>query len=386
MLAQYFDPAAGGSERQACQQAEDLVQAGMEVTVLARRACGVREQAIGGVREIRIGTPDSPGPLEGGSLWASVLFGLRAALHILRRGGSYDVLHLQGAGLVALLAVPAARWRGMRTVAKVSGGRSGTEAGSLRERGGLLARLSLKVFRQVDAWIAVSGEIAAGLEADGIRPERIHRIGNAVDVGRFRPLPPGDREPIRQALQWPPGTPVALFSGRLVPSKGLLPFLDAWRGTVKPEGALLVILGDGPERPVLEEAVRRDPSVRLLGRRDDVERVLGASDVFVFPSRREGMPNAVLEAMACGLPVAAFRIGGVQDLVEDGREGLLLSEGDDPGLARAAAALLGDPLRRKVLGEAGRVRALGKGREATAQALVACFSKLRSSQGTGKSL
>jgi glycosyltransferase involved in cell wall biosynthesis len=225
----------------------------------------------------------------------------------------------------------------------------------------------------VDAWVAVSDEIVEGLKGDGMEPSRIHRIPNGVDTARFRPLASEVRAGIRRRLGWPPDAQVAAFSGRLVASKGLMPFLEAWRSASRPAGALLALLGDGPERGALEAVAGMDPSVRILGSRDDVEKVLGAADLFVFPSRREGMPNAVLEAMACGLPVAAFRIGGVEDLVTDGVEGVLRAEGDDAGLARAALDLLADPGLLAALGQAARRRAEGFDRRRVARELLAIY-------------
>lgn len=372
MVAQYFDPAAGGSERQACQQAEDLAAEGIPVTALARRARGVREQNLPGVREIRVGDPDSPGPLEPRSLAVPFSFGCRIAAHLLRHGGDYDVLHLHGAGLPAMLAVPAAKLRGLRILAKVSAANTGWEAGSLLKNGcwGPAGWLARRIFRGVDCWIAISGAVARGLEADGMEPGRIRRLPNGVDLSRFRALSPAERAEARARLGWPASAKVALVVGRLVPFKGTAPFVSAWRNAPKPEGTLLAVAGDGPERARLEA----DPSVRLLGWRRDPEVLMGAADLLVHPSRdQEGMPNVVAEAMACGLPVAAFRIGGVEDLVTDGVEGVLGTEGDDAGLARAALSLLADPGRLESLGHAARRRAGDFDRRRIARELLACY-------------
>ena len=94
-----------------------------------------------------------------------------------------------------------------------------------------------------------------------------------------------------------------------------------------------------------------------VGFRDDVPRVLARLSVLCLSSHTEGMPNAVLEAMAAGRPVVATRVGGVPELIRDGENGHLVEPGDAAGMARAVDRLLGDPARAAAMGEAGRRRA-----------------------------
>jgi glycosyltransferase involved in cell wall biosynthesis len=96
--------------------------------------------------------------------------------------------------------------------------------------------------------------------------------------------------------------------------------------------------------------------VHLLGLRSDVERVLCAGDVFAQPSRNEGLPLALLEAMAAGLPVVVTRVGGMAEVVREGESGHLVAAGDAAALSAALAALLGRPDRGRELGAAGRAR------------------------------
>ena len=121
------------------------------------------------------------------------------------------------------------------------------------------------------------------------------------------------------------------------------------------------LIGDGPDRSMIEaelEQLGLGDSVRLLGDRSDVPRLLAAADVFVCSSRSEGMPISIIEAMAAGLPVVASAVGGVPEMVDDERTGLLVAPGAAAALADALARLIGDRALREQMGRAGRRDAL----------------------------
>jgi glycosyltransferase involved in cell wall biosynthesis len=114
-----------------------------------------------------------------------------------------------------------------------------------------------------------------------------------------------------------------------------------------------VIAGDGPQRAELHQLaaeLRLGEHVEFMGNVSDVPSVLAGASVYVQPSYQEGMPNSVLEAMACALPVVATRVSGNVDLVEEGESGLLVPPGDDAALAQALAALLAAPERALAMG------------------------------------
>jgi glycosyltransferase involved in cell wall biosynthesis/peptidoglycan/xylan/chitin deacetylase (PgdA/CDA1 family) len=118
-----------------------------------------------------------------------------------------------------------------------------------------------------------------------------------------------------------------------------------------------LIVGDGARRDQLESLARRtgvSDRVRFLGHRDDVPTVLGQADLFVLPSRSEAFPNAVMEAMAAGLPVVATAVGGIPELVAEGRTGRLVPPGDSDALGGALLDLLDRPDRAAEFGRAGR--------------------------------
>jgi starch synthase (maltosyl-transferring) len=138
-------------------------------------------------------------------------------------------------------------------------------------------------------------------------------------------------------------SPILLWAGRLDPIKGLHHLLEAMRIVVPRTGATLLLAGDGAERPRLESQAARlglAASVRFLGVRQDVPSLMKMADGFVFPSRTEGLPNALLEAMAAGCGIVATDVAGCRDLISDGVNGLLVPYGDAAGLARAICQLL----------------------------------------------
>jgi glycosyltransferase involved in cell wall biosynthesis len=119
-------------------------------------------------------------------------------------------------------------------------------------------------------------------------------------------------------------------------------------------------VGEGAEERKIHDVVQErklDYHVRFLGLRTDVARLLSAADLFLLTSVSEGIPLTLIEAMAAGLPVVATRVGGVGEVVEDGRTGLLAPRGDDAALAERVLCLAGNPTLRQQMGQLGRERA-----------------------------
>jgi glycosyltransferase involved in cell wall biosynthesis len=124
--------------------------------------------------------------------------------------------------------------------------------------------------------------------------------------------------------------------------------------------ARLVLVGEGPELRGIQELLRLhrlEAHVRLLGLRNDVARLLPGADLFLLTSISEGIPLTVIEAMAAGLPVVSTRVGGLPEVVEEGRTGLLVPSGDPARLAQAICELAAKPSLREEMGRVGRQRA-----------------------------
>ncbi len=197
------------------------------------------------------------------------------------------------------------------------------------------------------AVVCVSGWDLHLARERSVGDSRLHLIHNGIEPG---PLP--DRGP------WPE-EPVLACTARLAPPKDLLTLLDA---LTRPgnERWRLQVIGDGPDRPAIEErraALGLEGRVELLGHRDDVPALLAAADAFVLPTDWEGLPYAVLEAMAAGLPVVASAVGGIPEMVVPGETGALVPRRDADALGAALAELAADGERARALGAAGHRRA-----------------------------
>ncbi len=182
-------------------------------------------------------------------------------------------------------------------------------------------------------------------------------IPNGVDTERFRP--PRDRAGERQALGWDPDEVCLIAVGRLVPVKDHALLIRAFARATQgmKERVRLYVVGDGPLRNELERLARElgvADRVVLPGRRDDVPALLRAADVFVLPSKSEGMSNTLLEAMSTGLCCVATDVGGNPELVSHGENGLLVPPEDERALASALMRVVRHPEVRMTLGCAAR--------------------------------
>ncbi len=172
-------------------------------------------------------------------------------------------------------------------------------------------------------------------------PERLRCIPGGVDVDRIDDAVATKRSDI--AI--PEGRSIVLWVGRLDPVKGLKTLIDAFATVVSECDASLVLVGDGDDEQTVRRSVERNrlgDRVHLLGRRDDVAGLLKLADVFVLPSLTEGMPNALLEAMAAGRAVVTTDVPGCRDLVTHEQTGLVVEPGNAAQLSAAIVRLLRD--------------------------------------------
>ncbi|GHF41993.1 glycogen synthase [Streptomyces griseosporeus] len=238
-----------------------------------------------------------------------------------------------------------------------------------------------------DAVIAVSGAMRDDILGcyPALDPDRVHIVHNGIDTGLYRP-DHGTEALARIGVD--PGRPYVLFVGRITRQKGVDHLLRAVRG-IDPAAQVVLCAGapDTPEidrefRELFEELSRVRDGVFWIPRmlpRPEVIQLLTHAAVFVCPSVYEPLGIVNLEAMACGTPVVASRVGGIPEVVDDGRTGVLVPLDDDfeAGLARALDAVIGDPQAARRMGEAGRERAVEEfGWDAVARRTVRLYEEI----------
>ncbi len=381
-----FHPVVGGAEKQALMQGRSLRERGYAATIITfhhNRAWPAHE-VIEGVPVIRVaGTflcrrEKLPRFLQK-LLYpvALVVMGLTLWQH--RR--YYDILHVYQLTLLALPTALVCRLTGKPMVIAVRTADSGRTAKSqnkaslvagpldatlpwlqvdaeakndgdlkdLERLGKPVVQLTRTLLQSIGArMIVLSSRMQSYLTTQDFHLPGTQLIPNGVDITRFTPA----YTSLDERAQ------VVVCAARLCYQKGIDVLLQAWFLVHKqaPQ-ARLIIVGSGPIQPQLERLARALDildSVEFVGVQSDVQAQLHQGSLAVLPSRWEGMPNAILEAMACSLPCVATRVSGSEDIIRHGVNGLLVESEDYQGMAQALLTLLRDPGLVQKYGHAAR--------------------------------
>lgn len=253
-----------------------------------------------------------------------------------------------------ILAVPAARLAGVPVVLT-----SRRQLGLHKERGAHLQPIENLCNRFTTLVLANSEAVKQdALSRENLMPSRLRVIHNGVDAERFAG---GDRMAARAALGLADGDVAGLVLANMHAYKGHRDVLEVLKALARrrPEFRLLFAGRDQPMGPELRAWIRReglDNRVAFLGERGDVPALLAACDLLIHPSHQEGFPNAILEAMAAGRPVAAYDLAACREAIIEGVTGYLAPCFDTHALTGAVERLLGDPALRDRMGRAGTER------------------------------
>ena len=354
MLIFRYHPIVGGAEMSLRRLSQQLVKSGFEVSVATKLEPGlVAEEVIDGARVYRLKA--SGGGFKGKFLMLA--YTLSVIVFLLKHNKEYDVIHIHGADPYGSVAGFLGKLLGKKVMLKIATGGEYGDISGFKES--LLGGLQKALYKKyTDIYICISAQIKDEVITEGFSRDKIREIPNGVDVDEFKPLCAADKMKIRGRLLLPSDARIALFAGRLVVRKGLSELIDSWKIiSASYKDCLLLVAGSGSQGDELRKKVRDlqlDSNIIFLGDVNNMCDYYGASDIFVLPSYGEGLPNALLEAMACGLPLAVSEIPGIKEIVEKAGCGVMFRPKDDDSLCKAIIALLYDEKKRQEMGVKGR--------------------------------
>ncbi len=376
MLVRLFFPWIGGTERQAYKLARSLAERNISVQIVTGwwfRGTPQREE-MDGIPVFRNQTLWEFFGIKGLRKFGGYLYILTLLWHLWRRRHEYDVIHVHGLSYHTFTAVLAGKWFGRKTIAKLANSGRASDIDKMRgDRQLMFTRWMLPTALQCDRFVAINKDIVAELSAAGVPADRIVRLTNGVEVDQIRAK-------TDYALHSPPRI---VFVGRLHEQKGLDTLLRAFKlllDRMPQDKPCLQLVGDGPLRSELAALAQRlgiEKQVEFVGLTDRVMDYLQRADIFVLPSRAEGISNALLEAMACALPVIVSKIPGNIDVVEDGKSGLWIEPDSAESLATGLATLLEQGDLRSALGATARQVVVDRySMDAVADQYIALYQEL----------
>jgi glycosyltransferase involved in cell wall biosynthesis len=328
MIVSLFHPHLGGAEQQALFLSERLIEKGFCVSVLTRSSPGLpSREIICGVLVYRHIRTINRGKLFGLTYMLSVCW------FLLRRRRSYDIIHCHLLGFHSAVAVLFKLLFNKKTLSLV--GATGLISDFSQMKNVFLGKFLLQLIARSDRLVVLCSQSRQEALKEGFSSAQLVYIPNGVDSAYFKPRPDAGKKPNR-----------IIFIGRLDYLKGVDILLLALCKLIDSRiPAHLDILGDGPERNNLEMMTKKlgiNEAVTFHGAVHGVAPCLQRSALFVLPSLSEGMPNVVLEAMACAVPVITTKVGGTVDMIVDGKNGLLVEAGNAEQLTAAMRDVLTD--------------------------------------------
>jgi glycosyltransferase involved in cell wall biosynthesis len=367
LLTETYYPLTGGGESQTRVLAASLRNRNFQVLIITRRCSDSWKEIdlVDGVSVYRI-PPVGTGRF---TRWFMLFWSLLA---LAKTRSQYDVVYVSGFKSLGLSAVLAAKLLRKRCILKAdSNGEMSGEffAAGLKKFGltpsSIIVRILLsgrnKILRGANYFVAITTGIAEELKSEGVDPSSIALISNGIDTDRFSPITAFEKQSLRQTLVIPRKGIIITYAGRLVSYKGL-PLLLRVAEVIQSEfdHVGFVLIGSGgfdmhnceDELKKFVKAKGLEESIYFAGEVDNVHEYLQASDIFVLPSEEDAFPLALVEAMACGLPVISTPVGGIKEIITDRQNGLLVQARDFQQLYQVISGLIGDPTLSASLGTA----------------------------------
>jgi glycosyltransferase involved in cell wall biosynthesis len=372
----FYPPIVGGQELIAAQLVEALSQQGVQVNVITRQTLPrvAPSERIGGVVVRRI----EPAGMLKGKGWRAVfpLFAylIRLGKLLLFEASRYDVIIVSGAKVMPLVVVPICWLTHKQCIVRAESFfelHEPVSTESLRSMNSALGRFVARVadyarnymLRRVGFMIAISSEIGAALVKRGVSSSRIREIPNAVDLEKFKAVSSAEKRLLRRKLALPAERTLAVYTGRLARGKGLPMLIESWPTLVARHPELsLVLVGSGWRsfdncEDFLRDFVRDhqlQDHVHFVGETERVNEFLQAADFYLFPTEYEGFSLALVEALACSIPVVVTSVGAAPDIIRHGQNGFMFPPKDMGALIDAIESVLQSRARWPIIGVAAR--------------------------------
>ncbi len=351
MYSAYLAPEYSGAALQALTLAVELRRRGCQVEFVTNRWPGLpSDDLVQGFRVHRVEAGRARKHREF-RLWYNL------ARYVWQRRRDFDILHSHGAYYSCSIVGPLARLTGMGSIVKASLANDDLQDLSRPIIGTIHGRL----LRRVDAYVATSQDLVEEFRSGGLPPQRIRYLPNGVDTQRFRPGEAAGKAALREALSLSAHKPIALYVGVMDQRKNIEWLAQTWvANRAFGTGAQLLAVGPRSRDDVDGGLIERLHALsgahpdffQLRGFTNDIAELYQAVDVLVLPSSKEGLPNVILEAMACGLPCVATDASGSRELIVNGKTGFLYRRNDAESLAAAVRDCLSP--RGREMGRAGR--------------------------------
>ena len=344
MFIPQFRPVVGGAERQAEKLAAELGGRGLNVTVLTPRKddASPEQEACDGYRVIRL-----PNWVRGAGRWFPGLLLVNLWWSLRQHLRTADVVHCHIGSVETIWVGLLARWWGIPSLCKAATAHDRSDLGELSRVGWLSRIVSYAGPAAFTRWVATTRAVKLALERAGVEDSRICVIPNGVAIRELREI-----VDVRRFL----------YLGRLSRNDrrdipGLLHAFDRFADTRG--DAELMLVGGGDLLDSTRDRAARCTNARRIGivGQDDPEKWISWADVLVLPSRVEGLSNALLEAMARGIPCVAYDVPSNREVLDDGKAGVLVPVGDVDALARAMQRLAASSAEAADIGRRGWERA-----------------------------
>ncbi len=341
MIISLFYPALGGAEQQARLLAEQLIKRGYQVMVLTRKFKNLPDfEILGEVPTYRC-IRHLPW-----KHWFGLTYMLSVFWFLLKHRKSYDIIHCHESSRFHTIVAAMAKTLLKKTaIAVVTSSGIYSDFSQLKKR--IFGHYFLRKLQHLDKLITLCNLSTTEAINEGFNESMIKVIPNGVNTIQFQP-----------SLSKKSSKTTLIYVGRLVQTKGVHMLLKVFHQVLENGiSANLHIAGDGPEKEKLLSLARELEITDYTHFHDSVDNVaplLKKSDIFVLPSSVEGLPNALLEAMACGLAVVTTRVGGNTEIIENGINGLLIDPDDPQQLNKALLKILKEKATMEKLGQNAR--------------------------------